>query len=88
VQEGGETLSALHVAILREATRSGWLEIVLDEGRNRQIRRMLTASGYTVERLVRVAIGALELGALPKAAWRRLSPEDLAALFLRATARR
>jgi 23S rRNA pseudouridine2605 synthase len=56
------------------------VEIVLDEGRNRQIRRLLAAQGYGVLRLLRVAIGPLELGALGKGAWRRLEAAEIAAL--------
>jgi 23S rRNA pseudouridine2605 synthase len=47
--------------------------MVLDEGKNRQIRRMLNAQGVGVLRLVRVAIGSLVLGDLPKGAFRHLS---------------
>jgi len=46
--------------------------MVLDEGKNRQIRRMLETSGIEVLRLVRVAIGDLKLGALPKGVAREL----------------
>lgn len=52
------------------------LEIVLREGRNRQIRRMCQAVGHPVHRLVRVAIGTLELGGLPPGSWRWLTPEE------------
>jgi len=49
----------------------------LREGRNRQIRRMFQAYGFGVERLVRVAIGRLQLGDLELGAWRHLSPQEL-----------
>jgi len=69
-----------HATVLRAGQKHGWLEIVLDEGRNRQIRRLLEALGVRVLRLVRVAIGPLELGALGKGAWRHLTPAEVAAL--------
>lgn len=76
----GERLSAVRVEVLRSGERHGWLVIDLDEGRNRQIRRMLEAHGVDVLRLVRVAIGALPLGDLPKGAWRRLTMLEVDAL--------
>jgi 23S rRNA pseudouridine2605 synthase len=69
--EGGR-LAAASVALLRAGAKHAWLEIVLDEGRNRQIRRLLAAFGIGVLRLVRVAIGPLALGELPKGQWREL----------------
>jgi 23S rRNA pseudouridine2605 synthase len=66
--------------VLRSGERTAWLDIVLDEGRNRQIRRMLAAVEIQVLRLVRVAIGPLELGDLAKGAWRPLTEEEVAAL--------
>lgn len=73
----GERLRARSASLLRSGGRTAWLEIVLAEGRNRQIRRLLAALGFGVRRLVRVAIGDLLLGELPKGGWRRLSAEDL-----------
>jgi 23S rRNA pseudouridine2605 synthase len=76
----GEHLSAVSVRQLRSGTRNAWLELVLDAGRNRQIRRLLTALDMSVLRLVRVAVGPLSLGALPKGQWRMLSPKEIASL--------
>lgn len=76
----GERLAARAARELRRGARHAWLEIVLDEGRNRQIRRLLEAQGVAVLRLVRVAIGSVRLGDLPKGAWRPLRPEEVAAL--------
>ncbi len=68
-----ETLRAKKVRMLRSGDKNCWLEIVLDEGKNRQIRRMLEVLGVEVLRLVRVAIGPLQLGKLAKGAYRRLT---------------
>ena len=57
-----------------------WLEIVLTEGKNRQVRRMCAAIGHDVQALARVAIGTLPLGDLAPGEWRRLGAADLAAL--------
>jgi pseudouridine synthase len=54
-----------------------WLEIVLTEGRKRQIRRMCASLGHDVLELVRVRIGALDLGDLALGQWRILSPADI-----------
>lgn len=76
----GEVLHAKRVSLLRTGEKNSWLEIILDEGKNRQIRRMLGAHGVEVPRLVRVAIGPLQLGDLPKGAFRTLRAEEKAAL--------
>jgi 23S rRNA pseudouridine2605 synthase len=59
----GETLRLKSMRSLSGAG-AGWIEVVLDEGRNRQIRRVLEACGLRVVRLIRVAIGPLGLGTL------------------------
>jgi 23S rRNA pseudouridine2605 synthase len=56
------------------------LRIVLREGRQRQVRRMCEAVGHPVERLSRVAIGPLKLGALPIGETRELTPREVLAL--------
>jgi 23S rRNA pseudouridine2605 synthase len=60
--------------------RRNWLEVVLDEGRNRQIRRVFEAVGLDIERLVRISIGPLRLGDLGPGQTRPLTPEERAAL--------
>ncbi|MBA3487419.1 MAG: rRNA pseudouridine synthase [Lysobacter sp.] len=80
VEEDGERLRAVSATALRSGAKNAWLEIVLDEGRNRQIRRLLAAFDVGVLRLVRVAIGPLVLGELAKAAWRELTPQEVEAL--------
>ena len=82
VDEDGERLSARRVSELRRGKKNAWLEIVLDEGRNRQIRRLLAAHGIGVLRLVRVAIGPVALGTLAKGAFRALDAGEMAALAL------
>ena len=72
----GETLRVKAASLLRQGERNSWLEIILEEGRNRHIRRMLETLGMEVLRLIRVAIGPLALGDLPKAAVRRLTAEE------------
>jgi 23S rRNA pseudouridine2605 synthase len=82
VIEDGERVGAKSIRLLRAGEKNCWLEIVLDEGRNRQIRRLLEAFDIGVLRLIRVAIGTLPLGELPKGQWRRLSDEEVVALSL------
>ncbi len=77
---GGLTRPA-GVKVLRHPNRTTVLEIVLTEGRNRQIRRMTAAIGHKCRRLIRVAIGGLELGDLEPGASRMLSPADVARLI-------
>jgi 23S rRNA pseudouridine2605 synthase len=76
----GETLTANSIALLRSGGRTAWLEIVLDEGRNRHIRRLLAAHGIEVKRLIRIAIGRLPLGELAKGTARHLTAEELVLL--------
>jgi 23S rRNA pseudouridine2605 synthase len=57
------------------------IEITIREGRKRQVRRMAEAVGNQVEALVRIRIGSLELGGLPRGAARRLEPGEISSLW-------
>jgi 23S rRNA pseudouridine2605 synthase len=72
----GGLLGAKSARVLRSGTRNSWVEVVLDEGKHRHIRRMLAQLGIEVLRLVRVAVGPLTLGELAKGAFRHLTGEE------------
>jgi 23S rRNA pseudouridine2605 synthase len=74
--EEGDVLSATRCSLLRSGEKNCWLEITLDEGKNRQIRRMMEALRVEVLRLVRVAIGSLALGTLAKGSYRHLRADE------------
>ncbi|MGA3087606.1 MAG: pseudouridine synthase [Terriglobales bacterium] len=78
--KSGVALRAKSARLLRQGERNSWLEITLDEGRNRQIRRLLEALAVHVLRLVRVSIGPLELGGLAKGSTRHLTAEEKQAI--------
>ena len=71
---------ATKVKFLKKAKTGCWLEMILAEGRNREIRRMLASIGHKVRVLKRVAIGPLKLEDLPRGAHRPLTPTELKAL--------
>ncbi|MCL5257554.1 MAG: (d)CMP kinase [Chloroflexi bacterium] len=77
--EDGLTAPA-EVEISQEAGKATWLRFVIHEGRKRQIRRMLAVMGYDVQRLVRVRIGSLQLGNLPRGSHRELTAKEVADL--------
>lgn len=66
--------------LLRSGEKTSWIEVVLDEGKNRQIRRILEGLGIEVLRLVRVQIGPLVLGNLEKGQARHLTAEEKRAI--------
>ncbi len=77
ISTGGERLRAKRASVLRGGAKNTWIEIVLDQGRNRHIRRICEQLNLEVLRLVRVAVGSLQLGQLPKAASRPLTGDEM-----------
>jgi 23S rRNA pseudouridine2605 synthase len=75
----GDFLRAKSAHLLRGGKRKTWLEVVLDEGKNRHIRRLLAEFGIEVLRLIRISIGPLSLGNLPKGSCRPLTTEEIQA---------
>ncbi len=80
ITEGKDRLAVKTASVLRAGQKYSWLEIKLDEGKNRHIRRLLDALGIEVLRLVRVGIGPLQLGELKKGQVRSLSASEKQAL--------
>jgi 23S rRNA pseudouridine2605 synthase len=80
VENRGEVLHVKSAAALRGGEKNAWVTIVLDEGKNRHIRRMFESLGIEVLRLLRVAIGPLALGGLAKGATRPLTAAEKASL--------
>jgi 23S rRNA pseudouridine2605 synthase len=81
IPDEAETLKAKRAWVLRHGEKNSWLAVVLDEGKNRHIRRLLEGMGVEVLRLVRVSIGKLELGNLSKGQVRTLTAQEVTALF-------
>jgi 23S rRNA pseudouridine2605 synthase len=71
---------AAAVRAIRETPKYTYLEMILTEGRNRQVRRMIEAVGGKVLKLVRTAIGPIRIQDLPIGKWRLLTPEEVRAL--------
>lgn len=81
----GEPLKALAVEMHHPTRQNAWIAITLDQGRYRQVRRMCEAVGHPVLKLVRVALGPIHLGSLPRGRWRPLTPDELRELRSRVT---
>jgi 23S rRNA pseudouridine2605 synthase len=77
VLSDGDMLRMKNVSLLRSGDKNCWLEICLDEGKSRHIRRMMAVCEREVLRLVRVSIGPLSLGELAKGECRVLTADEL-----------
>ena len=82
----GDIASPVSVRRLEDRRKYTWLEVVLAEAKNREVRRMVEAVGFKVLKLVRIGLGPLTLAGLEVGKWRELTPSEMAAL--RKTSRR
>ena len=76
----GDWAKPQSVRRVEDRGKYSWLEIVLTEGKNREVRRMLEAVGFKVLKLVRIRIGSLALEGLEVGKWRELKPAEVAAV--------
>ena len=74
--EGKKTMPA-KFELIRSGEKNGWIEVHLQEGRNRQIRKMLESENIEVRRLIRIQIGSIQLNDLGKGEWRELTTAEL-----------
>ena len=81
VESDGERLAARAVVVRKRSRRETHLVVVLEQGRNREVRRLCAAVGHEVTRLKRVAFGGLELGDLPAGALREVAADELRRAF-------
>jgi len=81
VVEQGETLKAQKARLLSASNSRSVMELELTEGKNREIRRLLSALGLTVMRLQRTRIGPIKLGELPQGKWRTLTEPEIKSLL-------
>ena len=82
ILEGKKTLPA-RFELISAGVRSGWAEVELNEGRNRQIRKMFTSVNIEVLRLIRIQIGDLQLGDLNKGEFRELTSDEVKKLGIK-----
>lgn len=86
IEEGlvidGDHLQARRVTVRKRSNRESHLVVELIEGKNREIRRLMKASGHEVTRLARVSFGGLELGTLAPGRWRAVTEEEIAARWV------
>ena len=76
----GTKINIPQVKLLKQDESGGLLSITIDQGLNRQVRKMCAAAGFTVLRLRRVAEGGVTLGNLPTGKWRFLTAQEIAKL--------
>jgi 23S rRNA pseudouridine2605 synthase len=72
--------SVVSFSILRQGEKNSWIRVVVTEGRNRLVKRIFSAIGYSVLKLKRVGFGPIQLGNLPIGQFRYLTPEEITEL--------
>jgi len=77
----GERLRAERAKLVSANNSRSIAELILREGKNREVRRLFESQGMTVERLLRVQIGKIKLGELPAGKWRTLTEAEIKSLL-------
>ena len=80
IRDKGEFLKCREAKILTANNSHSIVEMVLSEGRNREVRRLFASQSLKVERLIRTSVGPIQLGELPSGKWRTLNETEIAAL--------
>lgn len=73
----GEPIARPAVTLVERKGAAAEIQLVIHEGKNRQVRRMCAAAGLQVTRLIRVSEGAVTLGALPAGKWRGMTADEI-----------
>lgn len=81
VYDRGERLKALNARLVSANNTSSIVEVELNEGKNREIRRLFQILGFKVIRLIRIKIGKIKLGELPPGKWRALTEAEIKTLL-------
>ncbi len=81
IESGGEILKATGARLRSANNTSSVVEIRLNEGKNREVRRLFESVGLVVARLRRIQIGPIKLGELPSGKWRALTPPEIKSLI-------
>ncbi len=81
IRDDGDLLKAERARVHEANNTHSTLEIELAEGKNREVRRLLYACGFEVEKLIRVSIGRVKLGDLPSGKWRTLTEPEIKSLL-------
>lgn len=81
VYHSGERLRALKARLISANNTNSIVEVELNEGKNREVRRIFEAIGFKVKRLVRTKIGQIKLGELPPGKWRKLTEPEIKSLL-------
>jgi 23S rRNA pseudouridine2605 synthase len=81
VYHSGERLRAIKAVLISANNTNSIVEVELNEGKNREVRRIFEAIGFKVKRLVRTKIGQIKLGELPPGKWRKLTETEIKTLL-------
>lgn len=77
IMVNGVKMSFQKIGFLKKAQKNTWYEVMLQEGKNRQIKKMFESIGYRTLRIIRTGFGPFKLGDLPPGEWKKLPAEKV-----------